>query len=149
MSSFASLNYHFVFSTKHREPLIDESWQSRLYDYMGGVLRQNGGLLLAAGGTVDHVHLLAAFGRSTTVADALREVKSGASKWVHETIPTQLGFAWQNGYGAFTVSHSNLDVVRQYLANQKSHHRGRTFQEEFLAFLARHEIAFDELYIWD
>jgi len=149
MSSFTCLNYHLVFSTKHRQPFIDEAWQQRLFDYLGGILRQQGGALLAAGGMPDHVHLLAAISKSMAVADALRDIKANSSKWIHEEIANQSGFAWQAGYAAFTVSYSGLDGVRRYLAGQKEHHRVRTFQEEFLELLRRHEIEFDERYVWD
>ncbi|HWC88401.1 MAG TPA: IS200/IS605 family transposase [Pirellulales bacterium] len=149
MSSFTCLHYHLVFSTKQRQPFIDEAWQQRLFDYIGGILRQQGGVLLAAGGMPDHVHLLATISKSVAIADGLRDIKTNSSKWVHEVIPSQAGFAWQSGYGAFTVSYSALDSVRQYLASQKEHHRVRTFQEEFLELLRRHEIEFDERYLWD
>lgn len=149
MSSFTYLNYHLVFSTKHRRPLIDDSWQQRLFDYVGGILRQQGGALLVAGGMPDHVHLLAAISKSIAVADALRDIKANSSKWIHEQIPGQTDFAWQAGYGAFTVSFSGMDAVRRYLDGQKEHHRVRTFQEEYLELLRRHEIDFDERYVWD
>jgi putative transposase len=149
MSSFTCLNYHLVFSTKHREPLIGTAWQQRLFDYIGGIIRQQGGVLLAAGGMPDHVHLLAAISKSVAITDALRDMKANSSKWVHEEIPGHAGFAWQAGYGAFTVSYSALDSVRRYLADQQEHHRVRTFQEEFVALLRRHEIEFEERYVWD
>jgi putative transposase len=135
MSSFTCLTYHLVFSTKHRQPFIDDSWQPRLFDYLGGILRQQGGALFAAGGMPDHVHL--------------RDIKANSSKWIHGEIADQTGFAWQAGYGAFTASYSGVGAVRRYLAGQKEHHRGRTFQEEFLELLRRHEIEFDERYVWD
>lgn len=149
MSSFTCLNYHLVFSTKHRQPLIDDAWQQRLFDYIGGIMRSQGGVLLAAGGMPDHVHLLAAISKSVAITDAIRDIKTNSSKWVHETIFNQSDFAWQAGYGAFTASFSGLDPLRSYLREQKEHHRIRTFQEEFLELLRRHEIEFDERYIWD
>jgi putative transposase len=150
MSSFACLNYHLVFSTKHRQPLIDETWQERLFDYIGGIVRGQNGVLLEAGGMPDHLHLLAAISKSVAVAvaDALRDVKANSSRWIHEEIPHRAGFAWQAGYGAFTVSYSALDAVRQYLAEQKEHRRARTFEQEFLELLRRHEIEFDERQVW-
>ena len=147
--SFASLHYHLVFSTKHREPLIDDVLQPRLYEYMGGILRNHNGVLLAAGGIADHVHLLVGLHREMAVAEAVKLVKALSSKWIHETFPDRQTFAWQTGYGAFTVSYSNMDQVKRYIANQKQHHRQRTFQEEFLAFLERHQIPYDKRYVWD
>ncbi|HEX3659728.1 MAG TPA: IS200/IS605 family transposase [Pirellulales bacterium] len=149
MSSFTCLNYHLVFSTKQRQPFIDEAWRQGLFDYISGIIRQQGGALLAAGGTPDHIHLLAAISKSVAIADSLRDTKANSSKWVHDEIPNQAQFAWQSGYGAFTVSYSALDSVRRYLASQKEHYRVRTFQEEFLALLRRHEVAFDERYVLD
>ena len=97
----------------------------------------------------DHIHLLASLTREISVAEALRVIKTNSSKWIHETDPTRSGFAWQSGYGAFAVSYSHLGRVEAYLARQTEHHRTMTFQEEFRSFLERHEIAFEERYLWD
>jgi REP element-mobilizing transposase RayT len=147
--SFACLHYHLIFSTKSRAPRIVPDLQPRLYEYLGGILHNHGGVLVAAGGMPDHVHLLVGLSREMAVAEAVRAVKANSSKWIHGTFAEQREFAWQNGYGAFTVSYSHLGQVRQYLAGQAEHHRRMTFQEEFLAFLKRHEIEYDERYIWD
>lgn len=149
MTSFTCLNYHLVFSTKNRQPLIDKSWQQRLYDYIGGILRQQDGVLLAAGGMPDHIHLLVGINKKIAITDALRDIKANSSGWIHQEIQNQRGFAWQTGYGAFTVSYSGRAAVRSYLATQEEHHRTRTFQEEFLELLRRHEIEFDERFLWD
>ncbi len=145
--SFTSLNYHVVFSTKNRVPLITPDLQDRLYAYLGGILRLHRSVLLAAGGMPDHLHLLVALNKELAVSVAVRLLKANSSKWVHETFPELRSFAWQTGYGAFTVSHSNLGRVKHYLANQAEHHRLRTFQEEFLAFLKHHGLEYDERYI--
>jgi len=147
--SYASLHYHLVFSTKHREPMITPDLQPRLYEYLGGILRGHQSVLLAAGGMPDHVHLLVGMSKELAVAKALQLIKANSSKWVHETFPEHQSFAWQAGYGAFTVSYSNLGRVKAYIAQQPEHHRVRTFQDEFLAFLKRHGIEYDERYVWD
>ncbi len=147
--SYACLHYHFVFSTKGRMPLLTAELRPQLFEYFGGILRAHGGCLLAAGGIADHVHLLAGLSREIAVAEALRLVKTNSSKWLHETGAADLSFAWQAGYGAFTVSHSQLDVVRRYLARREEHHRTQTFQDEFRELLRRHGIEFDERYLWD
>ena len=147
--SLASLNFHFVFSTKNRQPLIDTEIQARLYEYIGGILRAEKSVLLAAGGMPDHVHLLVSLSRELSIADTLRVVKANCSKWIHETFPDRQNFGWQAGYGAFSVSFSNLPEVKKYIAGQAEHHRIRTFQEEFREFLRRHEIDWDERYVWD
>src|SRR5262245_21754443 len=147
--SFACLHYHLVFSTKHRAALITAELQPRLYGYLGGILRANDGCLLAVGGVADHIHLLARLSREVSVAETLRLLKSNSSKWVHETFPLHSAFAWQNGYGAFTVSYSQLELVKAYIANQEEHHRGMSFRDEFRALLRKHDIEFDEQYLWD
>jgi putative transposase len=147
--SYAALYCHIIFSTKHREPLISRELQPRLLVYMGGVLRDEGNTLLAAGGMPDHVHLLASLSRQTSVAETVRLVKADSSGWVHKTYPALSGFAWQNGYGAFSVSGSCLPAVKLYLAGQEEHHRICTFQAEFVEFLRKHEIEYDECYLWE
>ncbi len=142
--SFAALYCHIIFSTKHREPLISRELQPRLFAYIGGGLRDEGNTLLAAGGMPDHVHLLASLSRQTSVAEVVRLVKANSSGWVHQTFSELRGFSWQNGYGAFSVSASALPAVKRYLAGQEEHHRRRTFQEEFVEFLKRHEVEYDD-----
>src|SRR5581483_7183988 len=121
--SYFSVNLHLIFSTKHRDPLITADLQPRLFEYVGGILREQSSVLLAAGGMPDHVHLLVSLGKEISVAELLRLVKANSSKWVHDTYPSLRHFAWQSGYGAFSVSFSNLPVVKRYLANQAEHHR--------------------------
>ena len=147
--SFGSLQVHLVFSTKGREPWIVPEIAQRLYDYIGGTLRGNKCTLLDAGGMPDHVHLLISMSREMSAADLARIVKSSSSKWIHDTFPNMGYFAWQAGYGAFSVSQSNAPQVKGYIANQEEHHRRMSFQDEFRALLRRHEIEFDERYVWD
>src|SRR5262249_14027395 len=114
--SYTCLHYHFVFGTKHRHPTITPDIQPRLYDYIGGIVRNEGGVLLAAGGISDHIHLLARLGQHRAVADVLRVVKTNSSKWVRETFPEAAKFRWQDGYGAFGVSFSLVPKVKAYIA---------------------------------
>lgn len=148
-SSYTSLHYHMIFSTKERQPYITSDLQHRLYEYMGGIINQEKGILRSAGGVADHVHLLATFSPTKAVSDLLRVIKSNTSKWIHETFPDQRRFGWQDGYGAFTVSTSGLTDVEKYIAGQAEHHRQVSFKDEFVEFLHRHEIAHDERYLWD
>src|SRR6187455_2666673 len=104
--SFACLNFHIVFSVKHRQPEIDPKWEDRLCSIFGGILRERKGMLLAAGGVADHVHLLVSLPRDLCVADAVREIKTASAKWIHETFPERRAFAWQRGYAAFSTSYS-------------------------------------------
>jgi len=147
--SFASLTCHVIFSTKNREPLIIGELAPRIYEYVGGICRETGNVLLAAGGTPDHVHLLISVGKQTSIADLVRTIKANASGWIHKTFANQGGFAWQSGYGAFSVSLSNIDGVTQYIANQSEHHRTKSFQEEFMEFLKRHNLQYNEQYLWE
>ena len=147
-NSYTCLHYHFIFSTKDRRLQLDDDIRARLFQYVGGIFRDLKGCLLAANSLPDHVHLLAGLHPSTAVSDVMREVKSGSSKWIHETYPGRRDFGWQDGFGAFTVSYSQLDEVTRYIANQQQHHQRRTFQEEFIEFLERHGVPYDERYIW-
>jgi REP element-mobilizing transposase RayT len=130
-------------------PDIAADLQPRLFAYFGGILRDLKCVLLAAGGIEDHVHLLVSLSREVSVAQTVREIKANSSRWVHESFPERRSFAWQNGYGAFSVSRSQLESVKAYLANQREHHRKQTFQKEFIALLKKHDIQYDERYLWD
>jgi REP element-mobilizing transposase RayT len=147
--TFTRLLYHAIWSTKDRRPEIDEELQPRLFPYLGGIVKELGGKALSVGGMSDHVHMLMSLPATVAVADALRVVKTNSSRWVHETWPERRRFAWQTGYGAFTVSNSNQETVEGYIARQEAHHRRKTFQEEFLAFLKKHGLEYDERFIWE
>jgi putative transposase len=147
-SSYTCLRYHVIFSTKNRVPQIAPSIRDRLHEYVGGIIRDEKGRLMAAGGTPDHVHLLVSTHPQTALSDLLRQVKASSSRWIHERFADLRDFAWQDGYGAFTVSHSNVGQVMTYIADQQQHHRRVSFQEEFLGFLRRHDVSYDERYIW-
>jgi REP element-mobilizing transposase RayT len=122
-------------------------WRGRLHAYLGGIVNGLGGTPLAIGGTADHVHLLVGIKSSHRLDYFLRDLKADSSEWIHRQIgkPT---FAWQKGYGAFSVSPSNLDAVRKYIANQEAHHRRYSFQEEYLKLLKSSSVEFDERYLW-
>jgi putative transposase len=147
--SYTCLHYHLVFSTKNRTPTITPAIRPRLWEYLGGIVRGEKGIPIQIGGTDDHVHLLVTLRQQPALSDFLRALKAGSSGWVHDTFPDAGGFCWQTGYGAFTVSHSAIDVVKGYIANQEQHHKKLTFQDEFRALLVKHGIEFDEKYLWD
>jgi len=146
-STHLSLHYHIIFSTKDRAPIIAPAWRDRLHAYMGGVIRNLDGVPEAIGGVVDHVHLLIGLRASARLSDVVRDLKSVSSRWVHDEVGDR-GFCWQEGYGALTVSASQVDVVRDYIAEQESHHQKRTFQEEYLELLKRTGVKYDERFIW-
>jgi putative transposase len=145
--SFTNLIYHIVFSMKDRQPLIKDAHQSRLYDYIGGTIRELGGILLAINGTEDHVHLLMKLRPYKALSDVLRDLKANASGWMHDVFPHLKDFSWQRGYGAFTVSQSNVEKVQDYIARQKEHHQKKSFRDEFVEFLEANGIEYDERYL--
>ncbi len=147
--TYSNLLYHVTFSTKERRRTIREAWADRLHQYMAGIARDEFGKALAIGGTEDHVHGLLVLPTTVCIAEAMRKWKSLSSKWVNETLSPAEHFAWQNGYGAFTVSHSNAPQVATYIEGQAEHHKRMTFQEEFIALLERHGIEYDPRYVWD
>jgi len=148
-NTFTSLHCHIIFSTKNREPWITQEHQERLWPYLGGIARQNQLKPLVIGGMEDHIHLLLGLPPTASVSDALKHIKGGSSGWIKENLSGCLGFAWQDGYGAFTVSKSQMGEVEEYIRNQREHHRFKTFQEEYRAFLDRHQIHYEERYLWD
>ena len=147
--TFTSLLVHVIFSTKDRRPSLDADLGCRLFAYMGGVLRETKSTPVIINGPNDHVHALVTMPPTLSLSDLMRTLKTNSSRWVHESFPQHKAFAWQTGYGAFTVSRSNAEEVERYIANQEEHHRHVSFQDEYLAFLKRHGIAFDPRYVWD
>lgn len=123
--------------------------QERLFPYMAGIARENDAKAMGVGGVTDHVHLLLSLPATLPVAKAVQLIKGGASKWVHDTFPEQAGFGWQEGYGAFSIGMSQVEDTIAYIRSQRKHHGKISFQEEFLAFLKRHELEYDERYLWD
>jgi REP element-mobilizing transposase RayT len=145
--SFCSSLYHCVFSTKERRPLIVSDLQPRLWNFIGGVARERGCKSLIVGGMPDHVHILLSLPSTIAVADAMREIKHGSSLWMHEMIQSP-HFAWQEGYGAFSIGWKQLEATVAYIEQQTEHHKKRDFQEEFLAMLKMHQIECDSRYIF-
>lgn len=140
---------HIIFSTKDRMPFLDPELRLRLFPYMGGVIRNLGGVALSIGGVADHVHILASLPPTAAPADFIGTVKANSSGWVHKSFPQHQTFKWQIGYAAFSVSPSQKQSVLDYIAGQEEHHRTVSFKEELIAFLKKHEIEYDERYIWE
>jgi putative transposase len=145
--SYTNLLYHLVFSTKERRPLITPECEPRLYEYIGGTIRGLDGISLELNGTEDHVHVLAKLRPDRALSDVLRKLKANASGWMHDVFPEVKDFSWQRGYGAFTVSQSNVEEVRSYLRRQKEHHANISFRDEFIQFLKGNGIEYDERYV--
>jgi putative transposase len=145
-STHLSLHYHIIFSTKGRRRIIAEPWRAALHEYLGGIINDIGGIARSVGGPGDHVHILLGLKATHTLADAVRQIKRGSSAWVHQHGVQK--FEWQEGYGAFTVSPSQVSKVQRYIANQIEHHRKKTFEEEYMDLLRGNGVEFDEKYLW-
>ena len=148
--SLSVVYLHLVFSTKERRPLLaDPVIRAEMHAWLGGVSRKLGCPSILVGGVEDHVHILARFCRTITQADWVKELKRTSSIWIKERDPQSRDFAWQAGYGVFSVSASDLDGVRNYIARQEEHHGKRDFQDEFRTMLESHGEEWDERYVWD
>lgn len=147
--SLARVSIHLIFSTKNRAPVLADSMRDDLHAYAAVVLKNLGCPADIINSVEDHAHLLFELSRTRTIAEVVEEVKKATSKWIKTRGPEFAAFSWQAGYGAFAVSASKCDEVRRYIADQREHHRQRTFQEEFRAFCERHGLALDERYAWD
>jgi putative transposase len=144
--TLANVVFHLIFSTKTRRPLITPGLRTELFAYLGGIIREMQGTALIINGTANHVHMLVRIRPAQSVAEVVRVVKANSSRWAREKGNDD--FAWQTGYGVFSVSESNVPAVSKYIATQEEHHRRRSFEEEFLAFLKKNNIAYDKQYLW-
>jgi REP element-mobilizing transposase RayT len=148
--SLAKILVHTIFSTKERRPFLrDKSLREELHRYLGGILAHHDCQPLIIGGTEDHVHMLSTLPRTGNAADMVKETKRGSSLWLKTKGSDLHDFAWQNGYGIFSLGFSQVETVRHYIAGQEEHHRKVSFQDEYREFLKRYEIEFDERYVWD
>ena len=146
-ASYCNLLYHIVFSTKNREPWLTSEVRSRTHQYLGGAIRDEKGIAIAINGTADHVHILAKLRQDKAIAKLIGELKANSSGWISRTFKGAAGFAWQEGYGAFTVSESMAPAVRRYIERQEERHRNVSFLEEFKTLLKAHGLPFDERYL--
>ncbi len=140
---------HLVFSTKNREPIITGEIESRLYEYLGGVVRGANGSLIEINGMPDHVHLLIRESKSVADQDFIGQLKGDSSRWINQTFDGLPRFQWQAGYGWFSVSPADVETARNYIRGQKAHHAEVTFKEEYRQFLKKYDITYDERYVWD
>ena len=147
--SLSNILVPFIFSTKNRQGLIDESIETELHKYLCTVWREANCPLIAIGGTSDHIHALGILGRQTNVADIIEEVKTSSSKWIKSKGRQFSQFYWQAGYGAFSIGESGKKSLMRYIAGQKDHHKKVSFQDEYRKFLRAYGIDFDERYVWD
>ncbi len=149
MGTHTHLLYHIVFSTKNREPLITNQAREPLYSYIGGIIREKRGVCIEIGGVMDHIHILTRFRPSIAVSGMVQDIKGISSKWAKGRLRTTKALYWQEGYGAFSVSPSLAPRVIEYIRHQEAHHGSRSFKEEFVDLLVKHDVDYDSRYLWD
>jgi putative transposase len=148
--SLSAVHVHLVFSTKDREPFLrDAEVRKEMHAYLGGASKKLDCLPVIVGGVEDHVHLLCRWARTISLADWVKEVKRVSSVWIKQRDPGLAAFAWQGGYGAFSVSASAIDQTREYITGQPEHHQKQSFQDEYRAFLRKHDLEWDERFVWE
>ncbi len=147
--SLSKVILHIIFTTKNREPWLESNVRPRMHGYLATICRDLGAELVRVGGVADHVHIITTLPRTLSQAQLVEQIKKTSSKWIKALDARYRGFFWQRGYGAFSVSPSQLKVVLQYVEAQQEHHRTRTFQEEYRELLRKHGVDFDERYVWD
>jgi putative transposase len=146
--SLSCVLVHVVFSTKDRAPILDSSVRPALNGYLATVARNLDCECFRVGGVADHVHLAIRISRTITTAQLVEELKTSSSKWLKTRSPALKGFAWQGGYGAFSIGPASLEALKRYIDTQEEHHRTRTFQQEYRKFLERYGVDYDERYVW-
>jgi putative transposase len=147
--SLSQVLVHLIFSTKNREAWLSQEIRNELHAYIGGIVNAQNGVLLQAGSVEDHIHLLLTHPRTISPAKLVQEIKTGSSKWIKTKGVQFTKFAWQTGYGIFSISPSHQQAVVKYIENQAEHHRNNSFQDEYRNLLAKYNVPFDERYVWD
>ena len=147
-NTYTQIHIHFVFAVKYRDSVIQTSWKDELYQYITGIVRNNKHKLLSINGMPDHVHILIGIRPSQSISDLLQDIKGSSSKWINEKRFIKTRFEWQEGYGAFSYSKSQIKTVIEYIENQELHHQKKTFREEYLEMLQKFEVDYDEKYIF-
>ena len=147
--SLSNVLIHIIFSTKNRAPSIPAKITPDLYPYLASISRAHGCPTHQIGGTENHVHICCSLARTQTCGKLVQEVKAGSSKWLKTSDPPVAGFAWQNGYGVFSIAEDQLGALKKYIEDQPEHHARVTFEEEFRGLLKRYRVPYDERYVWD
>jgi putative transposase len=147
-NTYTQLHIHFVFAVKYRQAIIQPIWEERLHQYITGIVQNNGHKMLAINSVPDHLHLFAGLNPIQSISELMRLVKGDSSEFVNQHKLTARKFQWQDGYGAFSISHTHIDPVVKYIFNQKEHHRTKTFKEEYLQILTANGVAYDDKYIF-
>ncbi|WP_337964663.1 IS200/IS605 family transposase [uncultured Flavobacterium sp.] len=147
-NTYTQIHIHFVFAVKFRQAIIHNDWKEELYKYIAGIIKNNNHKLLAINGVSDHVHVLIGIRPAQSISDLMKNIKQDSSKWINTNKFLKIHFEWQEGYGAFSYSRSQLNAVANYIENQEAHHKKKTFREEYIDFLEKFEIDYDEKFIF-
>ena len=147
--TFSQIYIQIIFAVKGRESLISSDWEERLFQYITGIIQNKGQKMIAINGVSNHIHFLIGMKPSCCLSDLVREIKKSSNEFIKENNFTKFKFSWQEGFGSFSYSHSQLDDVVKYIMNQKEHHKKRTFKEEYLDFLKKFDVEFEEKYLFD
>lgn len=146
-NTFTQIYLHLVFAVQNRISLIQPEWKDELYKYITGIVQNNGHKLIAINGMPNHLHIAVGYKPHQLIPDLLQDIKAYSSKWINRKKFIKGNFNWQQGYGAFSFSHSHIDRIVKYINNQEQHHKKQTFREEYLSLLKKYHIQFDEKYI--
>ncbi|MCX8532041.1 IS200/IS605 family transposase [Chryseobacterium luquanense] len=147
--SLSKIYVHIIFSVKNREPLIQDTIKEELFNYLGGICKNLECNPIQVGGYRDHVHILCILSKKVTLVKLLEDIKSSSSKWIKTKGEMFSNFYWQSGYGAFSVNPTEIEVVKNYIINQQDHHKTKSFQDEYRAFLKKYDVQYNEEYVWD
>jgi REP element-mobilizing transposase RayT len=147
--TFSQIYIQYVFTPKGRENLLHKSWRQEVFKYMAGIIKGKGQKPIIINGVSDHVHVFVGLKPSMCISDLVRDIKNNSSNFINEQQFLRNKFAWQDGYGAFSYSHYDLDKMYRYIANQEEHHKKKTFREEYLAFLKEFDVEYNEKYLFD
>lgn len=148
-NTYTQIHIHFVFAVKYRLGIISPEWKEELYKYITGITQNNNHKMLAINGMPDHIHILIGIRPSQSISDLMKDIKQSSSKWINENKFATQHFEWQEGYGAFSYSKSQIDNVIKYIQNQEQHHKSKSFKDEYLDVLQKFEIEYDEKYIFN
>lgn len=147
-NTYTQIHIHFVFAVKFRQAIICDEWKAELYKYIAGIIKNNNHKLLAINGVSDHIHILIGIRPAQSISELMKNIKQDSSKWINKNRFLKSHFEWQEGYGAFSYSKSQLVAVVNYIQNQESHHKKKTFSEEYIDFLEKFEVDYDEKFIF-
>ena len=147
-NTYSALHYHLIFSTKNRIPYLKPEIEQRIWTYLGGIARHHKMIPIQIGGFDDHIHALLGAPPTISASQIAQHLKGESSKWIHENFPALANYAWQESYSVFAVSKSNIEAVVEYIQKQREHHQRKSFEEEYREFLQRHNIQYDERYLW-